>query len=150
MKEEKRIYAVVAEKVSTPTKGEVIQVPGRMAAQAVHAVSRMKMNFLFGPYLGKANKKAMAEAQRVANESTTLIIKSCRDTKELLHTVNLVANAKISACMFCDHNEEVYGPAPATGIYTAFATVPVTKEQVAGILDYLPLAFTDMVKKPVY
>src|SRR5271169_1752416 len=146
--EEKRIYAVVAEKVSTPTKGEVIQIPGRMAAQAVHAVSRMKMHFL----LEKTNHfrktiTAMLEAKKMADESITTIILSCRDTKELLHVVDLLGKAKISTSVFCDHNEEVYGPT-TTGIYTALATVPVTKEQVVGILDYLPLAFSDMTKKP--
>ena len=121
----------------------MIQIPGRMAAQAIHAVSRMKMHFL----LEKTNHfrktiNAMMEAKRVADESITTILLSCRDTKELLHVVELLAKARISACVFCDHNEEVYGPAPATGIYTAVSTVPVTKEQVVGILDYLPLAFS--------
>jgi hypothetical protein len=49
--------------------------------------------------------------------------------------------------VFCDFNDEVYGPAPATGIYTAVATVPVTKEEVKDVLDYLPLWDP---KKPVY
>jgi hypothetical protein len=135
---EKRIYAVVAETVDSPIMGTVQQVLGRMSAQAGHALSRMRMHRLIDMIVRRKKKDAMTQDEMlaVADEGITTIHLSCRDSRELRHVSNLLHKAHIKHYAFKDSNPEVYG---AGEIITAIATVPVTKEQVVGILDYLPL-----------
>lgn len=147
MKEEKRIYVVVAETVDTPdTKvvpsGVVVQVPGRMAAQGGHALSRMKMHrMLDAACLNKYfhTPEFRELLTKLADEKITTIWKSCRDSRELNHVHLLLGKAKIASYFFEDENPEVYGYWHPR---TALATVPVLLKQVEGILDYLPLAFS--------
>jgi peptidyl-tRNA hydrolase len=128
----KRIYAVVALSVDTPV-GTVVQVPGRMAAQAVHAVSRMKMHRLLDAKTRGATTKKL---RQIANEGITTIVLACRDTRELRHIAFLLSKARIKHHWFEDVNPEVYG----SGAWqTALATGPVHRGTVEGILDYLPL-----------
>ena len=129
MSEEKRIYAVVAETVWTPDKGVVVQVPGRMAAQACHAVSRMRMHRLVASKPGVSFKS-------VADEEITTIVLSCRDGKELAHVKALLNDRRVKWWGFDDTNPEVYG---GCSVPTALATVPVPASKVRGALDYLPL-----------
>ena len=129
---EKRIYVVVAETVSTP-EGEVVQVPGRIAAQAVHVASRMKMHQI----IGLSEKHQLARA----DEAITTIILGARDSNELRHVQRLLEKAEIEHYTFEDINPAVYGEdcgAPCE-VTTALATVPVMPEEVVDILDYLPL-----------
>ena len=139
----KRIYVVVAETVDTPlTETTVVQIPGRMAAQAVHAASRMRMYRLLieGSKLFKRNKGDYADVEAamtdLAGEAITTIILSARDSRELEHVRRLLAKAKIKYATFEDTNDAVYGPG---AVVTALATVPVLPNKVNGILDYLPL-----------
>ena len=135
----KRIYVVIAEMVDTPDKavvpsGVVVQVPGRMAAQGGHALSRMKMHRLLNILERCAGAKK--QARQIADEKFTTIWKSCRDTKELNHVIQLLNRAKIAWYDFEDENPEIYGYWHPR---TAIATVPVNPERVEGVLDYLPL-----------
>jgi hypothetical protein len=66
----------------------------------------------------------------------TTIVLGARDSFELNHVYGLLTAAKIPPFRFQDENEEAYGKGL---VYTALATMPVTPEQVVGILDYLPL-----------
>lgn len=130
-KPQKRIYAVVASSVDAPA-GTVAQVPGRMAAQAVHAVSRMKMHRLLD---ARARGVSAKRLRQIANEETTTIILACRDSRELRHAALLLSKARIKHYQFKDSNPGIYG----AGKYeTALATIPVFKSKVGGILDYLP------------
>lgn len=143
---EKRIYAVVAETVWSPEKGVVPQIAGRMAAQACHAVSRMKMHRLLAQAarIAKRTKltpdnalRHLAGLKQIADEATTTILLSCRDERELAHVKNLLAKKRITVHTFEDTNPEVYGD--GVEVTTALATRPVTPDEVKGILDYLPL-----------
>jgi hypothetical protein len=120
------------------------QVPGRMAAQAAHAVSKVRHFML---------RSEVLRAERVASKSKskerwfksdmlffhpiTTIILSCRDSFEL-HHVKQLFNKYVAANyeVFKDTNPEVYGEGE---VITALATHPVAPGEVAGILDYLPL-----------
>ena len=64
MSMEKRIYAVVAEKVDTPLQGEVRQIPGRMSAQCTHAVRRMSMHMMLD-HIKKHGSKNAEDVQRL-------------------------------------------------------------------------------------
>ena len=113
---EKRLYVVVAASIDTD-KGRITQPPGRQVAQACHAV---------GCYRSE---------EQIRYEPVTTIILQARDTNELDHVLYLLRKKKIETFLFHDENLE-YG----IGVYpTAFCTEPVYKDQIKGILDYLPL-----------
>ena len=175
--DEKIIYVVVAETVQHPTvttimdkrlvrlsgvpfgdkTHDIVQIPGRMAAQACHAVRRMGHNMVLNMVLNAVydllcnihslNKlKFLISSLRnvITYQPTTTIILSCRDSFELEHAYNLLRNhAGVLAYKFEDVNPPVYClgcSQPCNGeVTTAFATVPVSKQQVLGYLDYLPL-----------
>lgn len=130
---EKRIYTVVAETVDT-FNGPIVQIPGRIAAQAVHAVSRMKMHRMISE---TKRQNLTSEAwKKIAEESITTIILACRDNRELAHIEGLLSKGRIEHYKFFDVNEDVYGEGR---ICTALATIPILPERTEGILDYLPL-----------
>lgn len=132
---EKRIYAVVAEKVDTPLRGEVRQIPGRMSAQCTHAVRRMSMHMMLD-HIKKLRRYRIEDLRSFADQGITTLHLQCRDSKELNHVDNLLHKAGIKTYGFMDTNFAVYGDGE---VRTAIATEPVSKEQVEGILDYLPL-----------
>ena len=167
MGEEKIIYVVVAETVQHPltrtimdkrlvrldTTRDIVQIPGRLAAQACHAVSRMRYSEL-AREVEKTTIKALTSRKKrvpmiVPFQPITTIILSCRDSFELEHCYNLLRDkAGVLAYKFEDTNPPVYctGCRPEDysrlckdTITTAFATVPVDKQEVLGYLDYLPL-----------
>ena len=140
---ERRIYAVCAETVDTPTRRGVVQIPGRMSAQFSHATSKMKMHRLvdlaqkdINAGLGRDLGLLLDAMEKTADEKITTINLSCRDSKELGHVIGLLHDARIKWHGFWDENPEVYGPG---AVMTAIATYPVNPAKVAGILDYLPL-----------
>jgi len=138
---EKRIYVVIAETVDTPL-GAVRQVPGRMAAQGGHALSRMKMHRLIEDMRSKRHPRTFKRLEALADEKITTIYKSCRDSRELEHIHRLLAKARIEHCDFEDENDEIYGTYDdGMGCHprTAIATVPVYPERAEGVVDYLPL-----------
>jgi len=173
--EEKIIYVVVAETVQHPTTTtiigqhlvrlsgvpcgsktrDIVQIPGRLAAQACHAVRRMGHHMVIDAVkdllsfanivsLKKLKQAIRALGSLVVYEPITTIILSCRDSFELEHTYNLLRDhAGVLAFKFQDTNAAVYCVGcsqPCKGeVTTAFATVPVDKLQVQGYLDYLPL-----------
>jgi hypothetical protein len=120
------------------------QVPGRMAAQAAHAVSKVR-HFMIRDEVLRADRVAR---KNKSNEHwfrsdmlfffpITTIILSCRDSYELNHIKNLLYyKTDVQFKTFKDTNPEVYG---AGEVLTALATMPTMPEQVNGILDYLPL-----------
>src|SRR5271166_1048064 len=173
MADEKIIYVVVAETVQHPLTStiignrlvrlsgvpfgnkthDIVQIPGRMAAQACHAVRRMEhdrvltgvRDLLHGVTSFKKLKQASQSLRNsILYVPTTTIILSCRDSFELEHTYNLLRDhAGVLAYKFEDTNAGVYCAdctQPCSGeVTTAFATVPVDKQEVQGYLDYLPL-----------
>jgi hypothetical protein len=139
--EEERIYAVIAKTVDTPDKkvvpsGVVTQIPGRMAAQGGHALSRMRMHRII-QYI-HLDKKLIRwpDLEIIADTKVTTIWKSCRDSRELEHVFHLLDKAKIQSYFFEDENPDVYGYWHPR---TALATVPTSSKSIVGILDYLPL-----------
>jgi len=120
VKEEKRIYVVVAATVQTLPggKGTVIQPYGRQIAQACHVVSKLR--------LGRGEE---------GFTPVTTIILQARDSNELSHVFILAVRKHLKPVPFGDENKEVYGdikPVTAIAFYA-------TKEQVMGVADYLPL-----------
>lgn len=136
---EKRIYVVVAETVDTPEKGAVVQIPGRMAAQGGHALSRMKMRRMVRA-ISKTPLKAVAfrpALEKMADEKITTIWLSCRDSNELQHIADNLNRVGVKWHDFEDENDEIYG----TGYHprTALATVPVNPDKLISVTNYLPL-----------
>lgn len=117
--EEKRIYVVVPLTV-LGQKGIVKQPLGRQVAQAVHVVSKMRVE---------------ADYHQSWIPITTIIL-SARDVKEMEHVGKLLVRKKVAVTSFRDSNPD-YGA--EVSIVTAICTEPVYKKQVEGILDYLPL-----------
>lgn len=134
MTEEKRIYVVVSETVDTP-KGVITQPAGRLAAQACHATSRMRMARM-QQKLSKIKTDKEIKEHELVKESITTIVLGARDSKELGHIEFLLNKAGLEYEAFTDTNEEAYGKA---SVFTALATYPIAKSEVEGILDYLPL-----------
>lgn len=122
----------------------IYQIAGRMAAQAAHAVGKVRH------FMIRDEALRVARANKTQPEPVlvgmlfffpiTTIILSCRDNYELHHIKNLLRyKTDVLFQTFEDTNPEVYG---AGEVLTALATMPATPEQVMGILDYLPLAFS--------
>jgi hypothetical protein len=130
---EKRIYVIVAETVDTPEKGTIVQVPGRMAAQGGHALSRMKMHRLAG---AADDGKKSSDLFKMADEKITTIWKACRDSDELQHIADNLDRVRVAWYDFEDENIPLYG------VYhprTALATFPIDPKRIEGVTDYLPL-----------
>ena len=158
---EKIIYVVVAETVQHPLTStiignhlvrlsgvpcgnktrDIVQISGRLAAQACHAVRRMghamvidSVRELLGfngiVSLKKLKQAIHALSNLVVYDPITTIILSCRDSFELEHVYNLLRDhAGVLAYKFNDTNPPVYCigcSQPCNGeVTTAFATVPV-------------------------
>jgi hypothetical protein len=125
--------AIVRKMSATPETCSVLQPDGRQIAQACHATARMMGHLTHRFY------QYAAQAKRPWPElgPLTRIVLSTRDSFELEHTWALLKGAGIHVFEFEDTNEEAYGAGVA--VRTAIATEPVTTDQVAGIIDYLPL-----------
>jgi len=122
----------------------IYQVPGRMAAQAAHAVSKVR-HFMIRNEVLRADRVARRlkskehwfKSDMLFFFPITTIILSCRDSYELHHIKNLLDyKTDVLFQTFKDTNPPVYGEGE---VLTALATMPTTPEQVMGILDYLPL-----------
>lgn len=139
MSEEKRIYVVVAETVDTPN-GRITQPCGRAMAQATHA--RAKMEITSRIYQQRESERRIGIEDMAFVENTAIML-AARDSKELEHVYNLLAQRGIMRFPFFDRNEPVYGMAEhvaeAAQIMTAIATVPTEPSKVLFTLDYLPL-----------
>ncbi len=162
----KRIYCVVAQTVQWPIgvkevrepkagftrtalyrmegQNSINQPPGRLIAQASHAISLVSINIARKWVKLLAEKKNGLE--RVTDDALfdalaqpiTKIILEARDSFELLHTKALLDEREIPNYAFEDSNQIDYGNTQVS-VTTAIATEPVSAEEVAGILDYLPL-----------
>lgn len=114
MKEEKRIYVVVAETVQT-SAGNIVQPCGRVAAQVAHVVSKMQI-----------------ERHRHINSGKftpiTTIVLAASDSREMNHTMRLCWRSHLEVTYFEDANEPVYGPDP---VLTAICTEPISQERAA-------------------
>lgn len=140
--EDKKWYKLSA----TEDTRTIVQVSGRMAAQAAHVTSKVR-HFMLRSEVLRANR-VMQQSKSKKPEMwfksdmlffhpITTIIKSCRDSYELRHVKMLLHKyVAINVETFQDENPPVYGEGKVT---TALATHPVTPEEVNGILDYLPL-----------
>lgn len=130
--------------IRTEGTSKIEQVPGRMAAQAAHAVSKVRHMLL---------RREVLRADRVAQKNkqvehwykkemlfffpVTTIILSCRDSFELYHVKELLRHkTSVEFETFKDTNPDVYGSGE---VMTALATYPVDPGEIVGILDYLPL-----------
>ena len=140
-----RIYVVVASKVDGET-GLIQQPIGRMAAQAAHVVSKMRVEdrldgVAYRMLCGSVDNKMEDVSRHVDVELArsvlpiTTIVLEARDSRELLHIENLLATANIRSARFVDENPEYRN---GTAL-TAICTYPVLPEKLQGITDYLPL-----------
>jgi hypothetical protein len=121
---EKRTYTVIPATVQVMDKS-IRQPLGRQAQQGQHVMGRYM--WIQGFHAGPLGKWV----------PTTGITLACRDSKELGHVLYLLTRANIEYEIFMDDNAEAYGP--GIRLITAICTEPVYKDQVTGILDYLPL-----------
>lgn len=134
---EKRIYVVVAQRVEAEP-GLVVQPDGRQMAQVGHVLRRLGMVMSFNGMLRFNGKKLTREMVILGTQyqDTTTIVLSCRDSWELAHVESLLVKGKVEHVFFEDTNTAAYG---ASAVITALATFPVSREEIEGILDYLPL-----------
>lgn len=148
-----RIYSVVAASVQThlgetkegfaqltPDSKTVIQPYGRMTAQHGHVVSKMRVKMAMEMIYARNGKRPgiTLPDYSVTWEGITTIVKVCRDSLEMAHVKDLLEEADLEVEEFFDTNPE-YGPEHSVQVRTAICTWPVYKENVMGILDYLPL-----------
>lgn len=120
------------------------QIPGRMAAQAAHAVSKVRHMMLRTEVLRSERVAAKTKSKErwfrsdmLFFHGITTIVLSCRDSFELHHILKLLRyKTSVEFETFKDTNPEVYG---VGNVMTALATHPVEPGAVVGILDYLPL-----------
>lgn len=130
---ENRIYAIVTSTVKTNLKGVIEMEKGRMAAQACHVVSRLKLFNVF-----TCPPKERAEWLKAYTlESVTTIILQARDQNELEHVVKLAIAKGLNTVRFSDKNKDFY--MSNEEVLTAIAIGPTSKLAVNGICDYLPL-----------
>lgn len=125
-----------------PGHTSIVQPPGRAAAQAGHAyaLARTKMFEKYVSKVLKYNKIALLTPTSFAelNKPITQIILGARDSFELRHVGSLLDSAFIPNHVFVDSDQVDYGNAQVQ-VATALSTEPVSKDEIAGILDYLPL-----------
>ena len=125
---EKRVYVAVAGTVQSPTKS-IVQPPGRQIAQACHVVTLLRHNNMY--------LRVRVDGKAISNffRPITTIILQARDSNELKHVSDLLYEKKrLYPVFFFDENPE-YGEQE---LCTAIAVL-ATKDQITGILDYLPL-----------
>jgi peptidyl-tRNA hydrolase len=122
-----RIYVVMPKTIDTH-KGTTMQLPcGMAAAQAAHAVSKLRLMHV----------KRLKNGLEQMDKPITTIVLQCRDTKELQHVERLAGYKNIPFAAFLDTNDFLY--LKGSSVHTATAFGPCTKEQAQEVLDYLPL-----------
>ena len=159
----KRIYCVVANTVQAPlnevsvanlktnrTVTKLLFLPetkttfqpaGRLMAQGEHAVSKTRdwmLKQIIMDNLDAIRKSKEFELGFSILEPVTTINLGCRDSYELLHIYETLKFSGINVYDFHDTDQPDYGSADLR-VRTAIATEPVFPDEVAGILDYLPL-----------
>jgi hypothetical protein len=127
---------------------DIVQPAGRQAMQVGHVRGMVEHELIMQDLVKLMAMKVRVDktsgvAQTVPKKNLrsllpyhaiTGIVKSCRDSFELLHVKSLLKKANIRYFEFHDTQETLY-----EDVVTALATEPVTPFAVAGILDYLPL-----------
>lgn len=129
-----RIYAIVTSTVKTNLKGVIEMEKGRMAAQACHVVSRLKLQNC-NNWSSAKSKREWLEAY--AETPVTTIVLQARDQKELIHVGGLAKDKGLDVAQFSDTNKEFY--MTSEPVLTAIAIGPTSKLLVENICDYLPL-----------
>lgn len=126
-----RIYVVVTPMVKIGSR--VVQMEtGRMMAQACHAASKAKFQFVF-----RQKKKLKDWIIVMTDYGLTTIILKARDQKELRHIFNLAEIKGLPTVEFYDDNEDFYEHKDAQ--LTAIAVGPICSDQSVNVCDYLPL-----------
>lgn len=146
---EKLIYVVVAETVQPDSweKRHVIQPAGRIAAQVGHVVSLVRVDM--AAELIRDGESAILDLEHSLCVPITTIVLAARNSKELAHIDNILGMAYRRYETFYDTNTDAYGwennpddpdaDMPSCSVMTALVTYPVTKDEVEGLLDHLPL-----------
>jgi hypothetical protein len=164
--DDERIYVAIAETVQVPyslglftrvdrsqVRQTIIQVPGRMAAQACHAVSQLRLHMFYKMFvkspidqsqitysLKGVNTYSWHDCAFKINEGfrpITTVLLSVRDSHELVHVSELAhKKGELFTVNWYDTNPEVYGD-PGK-VFTALAAFG-TQEDAESVFDYLPL-----------
>jgi hypothetical protein len=111
---------------------DIVQPAGRQAMQVGHVRGMVEHHLILSDIAKLHGRKI--NATTVPYHAITGIVKTCRDSFELIHIKNLLGRANIRYFEFYDTQEDEY-----EDVVTALATEPVIPFAVAGILDYLPL-----------
>lgn len=106
---------------------------GRMAAQAGHAVSKLKLSYILNQ---EAGTDTIWLLQQLFRNAITNIILEARDEKELMHIVNLCDESGMHLVKYRDSSPD-YGRGYAP--LTAISIGPISRSWMEGITDYLPL-----------
>jgi peptidyl-tRNA hydrolase len=147
---EKRVYVVVAETVQSGVEyrgngwalipnpelsRSTNQVCGRISAQVAHVVSKMQVSRVL--YEIEKNKTPLDLLYMYALEPITTIVLTVRDSLELYHIWNILAQSKLDVTDFMDENPKMYGTTDK--ILTAICTGPINPELLQGLTTHLPL-----------
>lgn len=111
---------------------------GMAAAQAAHAVSKLKMLYInnLGRELFEQDGWANHIDGMIQQGITTIVVKA-RDSEELEHIRHLAREQNLLNVAFYDTNDEKYSY--NAKVLTAVAIGPISKAFLRGITDYLPL-----------
>lgn len=135
-----RIVVVVAETLTYEKDGVPYRYKmetGRQMAQACHAVSGLKLDYISAHSAGDDSKAKGIVNWLSLNPITTIVLKA-RDSEEIQHILYLAEEKNLLHFSFADENKEVYGTDQR--ILSAIAIGPLSSSlQFSGITDYLPL-----------
>lgn len=112
---------------------------GRAAAQAAHAVSKLKLSYIAEHCQGGQTDQAYGLVLKVMAKKVTTITVKARDTAELQHIEHLLEIKKMHSAKFYDENPQFYGDVIGGEVLTAIAIGPYKTEEFYGITNYLPL-----------
>jgi peptidyl-tRNA hydrolase len=107
---------------------------GRAAAQACHAVSKLKLSYV--EQLVDKGYDPIRAIQLVKEPITTIVLKA-RDTNELHHIMDMTSSRNLHMVDFYDDNVLLYKGTHK--VLTAIAIGPVESWWMDGLTDYLPL-----------
>lgn len=128
-----RIVVAVAE---TVLNGKIKLECGRAAAQAAHAVSKLKLSWVTWQCM-RDGSEAYKKAATMRNAAITTIVLKVRNSEELQHIERLAIDKNLHYADFYDTNDQLYGK--DVSVLTAVAIGPIYCVTLAGVTDYLPL-----------
>jgi peptidyl-tRNA hydrolase len=109
---------------------------GRIAAQVGHAVSKLKLAYAEKMVRTGATNYEKLVVDLMENPITSIVLEA-RDSKELIHIVDLLFEKNVHFVSFEDTNSQIYGQ--GNMVCTALSIGPCFDWMLTGITDHLYL-----------